>query len=475
MLNLNRLSMLVPTLLLLVTGLTDARYLQEMKHGFVIPCEGELCLQTLFCWKGARFADLNQVASRVTATVNFSDEHDTCVEAESDDVLSLRSLAFGYNNETAAIRLSERIGHERGWLSSLILKALVGDHKSTGDGVCNGKQCTIQTSPYGQSCIRLCSKPPTDGRIMKAEVFFKSENAIDLSALYLWFLGFALAAAAPSLSQRPEMFYLTGGSLGVMFAVALLVLIVSRMATRSGPTKSQLGVAAVFQVGVVYMRKAVYDFVKSYIDWIALYVVVTFVASLALVHYFLKGEDGRIHLSSSLKDIVRTALQLLAAFLIAAPIPSARFRIITIALVLATEVASSLSKGALATRFIGTPVKKVRGDGGHEYEDTGVVQEEIFYNPASARTPMRGETSQSAKNYSGSRFLTEDEYEALGREYTDRELRKLFTPSKSSTKKEKEMLDWIRENHNKLFVRKDDGEGEPEEEEEEEFTDSADE
>ena len=467
------------TAIALSCALATPLHIEDMAHGFIIPCEGDLCLDTQFCWKGARYADLNQIMKRVTVVVNFTNTEDTCVESESDDVLSLRALGFG--NDDASSRLQNRPRYEQRWVSSLVLRTILGEHRVAGEGECNGNQCTLQMSPYGQSCIRLCSKAQPLSK-MSANVLFASENSIDMRTIYMWLIGFSLITAAPKLSQNRGMFYLTGGSLGVMFAVALLVLIVARMTTRSGPTKSQLGLAAFFQVGVVYMRKALYDFIKSYIDWIALYVTVTFAASLALVHYLLTDQDGNVRPRESLKDIVRTALQLLGAFFIAAPIPSARYRIITIAVVFGTEVFFSLGLFSQRVRSTSKPIPLgYRSSESGRFRDrtperslrysedvvNDVPVEEVFYDPrSSTQTPIR-QPSQASKKYSASRYLTEAEYKAQGRDYTDRKMKELLTPTKSATPKEQDILEWMRLNHSKLYVRKDEDEDEEEEEEDE--------
>jgi hypothetical protein len=245
------------------------------------------------------------------------------------------------------------------------------------------------------------------------------------------------------------------------------------MVTKSGPTKSQLGVAAFFQVGVVYKRKAVLDVVRAYIDWIALYIFVTFVSSLGLVHYFLKGNDGKIKLSASLKDIVRIALQLLGAFFISIPIPSARYRLISMFAIFGFELLSSLREGGIWGLFLGeqfatkkasfgfgftrSSEKKRRERSAEMNDDEGSnwSNEEVFYNPGSAKTPSRAQ-STPLRPLSGSRFLTEQEYETLGKEYTDREVRKLLTPVKPVSKRQHDILDWIATNHAKLYVRKED-------------------
>lgn len=462
-------SILISWLLVLIVMASEARRVHEVRAGFDVPCEGELCHESVFCWRGARFADLNQLTRRIHAEVEFQHESDMCVDAEMDDALSFRSLLFGYDNETAAIRLSNRIGSGRSWLSHLILDTVFGTrHKSTGDGVCIDKKCTVHFSPYGLSCMRLCGeRNPKDQHTMHAEIRFRVESVLDSRALTTWFFGLLLGSASRTLSERPEVFYLTGGSLGVMFAVALLVLIVSRMTTRSGPTKAQLGLAAVFQVGVVYARNAVYEFIKNYIDWIALYVIVTFVASLGLVHYFLKGEDGKVRLSSSLKDIVRIALQLLASFLMASPITSARYRlIITLGMFtfsvlshwadegfwsmlyprLRSKVQSSFSH--LSPR---RDVRFQRQQGGFGRDKSPAPPSnrggsEVAYSAAT--TPHR---QQERRNpLSGEPFLDRQQFAELGQEYTQSEMKKLVTPGRAATEEERQFLEWLLKNHHRI-------------------------
>jgi hypothetical protein len=243
------------------------------------------------------------------------------------------------------------------------------------------------------------------------------------------------------------------------------------MATKSGPTKSQLGVAAFFQVGAVYARNAVFEFIKSYIDWIALYVILTFVSSLGLVHYFLKGEDGKIRLSSSLKDIVRVSLQLLASFLIAMPVTSARYRLITTGVVFGFQVLSHLRNGGLmkmlfsgrlpnsvrsgrkqtriesVKKTVGRDRSPVRG----EEEEANLSDEDVVYRPGSkptTTTPQR--PGSPPKALSGARYLTKEEYQRQGREYTDSEVRKLLTPVKAATEQEKSFLEWLQDNHARI-------------------------
>jgi len=451
--------MLVFVLLGLLSGalIADARYVEKMEHGFVIPCEGEMCMQTLFCWKGARFADLNQLGSKVTAEVKFHDKQDTCIEVESDDKLSPRFILFGHD-EPAEVRLSNRMGQEKSWVTS-IREMIAGDNKGSSDAVeCMGTICTVKMSPYLQSCIRLCSKPVRD-RTIKAEVTFRSENAFDAQTLYFWAIGFAIVASANALSRRPEMFYIFGGTLGVTCAVALLVLVISRLTTQSGPTKAQLGIAATFQIGAVYMRNTVEKFILAYLDWIVIYVLVTFSASIAFIHYWLKGDDGRIRISSSLNDIMRTMLQLLGAFVITARVPSAWYRIVITIVIFAGEIFASLHHDGYLSLLSMSKQSHKKPREVDEY-----TEEEVFYEPELeskhvTQTPQRAQAYSATRQprYSAATPMSREQYKKQGEEYTAMQIEKLLTPKTPVSEMEMGLLDWLKTNHKNVFVRKEPG------------------
>jgi hypothetical protein len=54
--------------------------------------------------------------------------------------------------------------------------------------------------------------------------------------------------------------------------------------------------------------------VSHYIEYVAVYVVVSFGASLALIHYSLKPKDGPIVLNPAICDMLRIALTAGGAF-----------------------------------------------------------------------------------------------------------------------------------------------------------------
>jgi len=417
------------------------------QDGVVKECHGARCKSTLYCWRGVRFADLNQVLSHVNVEIEFSNSDDNhCIDVESDDALTLKSFLFGFENETAVDRLSERIGQSNGWIPSWLMSAVLGYRKTTQHGICTKKSCQAQLSPYGMSCVRICRE-----NVESAKIALQSEFSLNENALYLVLAGAFITKIARNLSERPETFYITGATLGVLFAIALLVLIISRVVTRSGPTNTQLGVAAFFQVGVLYARNAVIDFIKTYVDWIALYVLVTFLSSMGLVHYFLNGANGQIELSSSLKDIVRIALQLLGAFLMAMIVPSPRYRVVTLIGIFIFQLIQAY------TNYRGDVLVGTR----YDYPSEKTVETPPPYTPL--------------KNLSGRPFLSAEQYESSGRKQTDEAVRKLMFSEENAPAAH--FVRWLHDNHSRIkldLVEKesyvvddedsDDGEGEGEEE-----------
>ena len=111
-------------------------------------------------------------------------------------------------------------------------------------------------------------------------------------------------------------------------------------------TRNRLMFGILAQGGIFYSftRDRLMEYLEFYSDWIAMYIVVTFGVSLAVIHYFSKKPGtNQIELNSALVDVLNIALNFLGAILIAIIFPSVKIRVVVFFLVLLVRFFSFFS------------------------------------------------------------------------------------------------------------------------------------
>ncbi|KAH9255426.1 hypothetical protein BASA81_006545 [Batrachochytrium salamandrivorans] len=353
-------------------------------------CIGEDCLGQVWCWQGSRFADLNQLTRQITAVVSSKAEEELCVDYESDDQLS---AVLRHRELDAAHRL---LGKPHANLFTSTLRDLFAFSPS---GLGAGKE--VKFSGYLQSCVALCKAPK-----FKVEVDFASKSWLSVEALSLMVGGLVLVVFAPRLSGNRVMFYLSGGVLGVLFAVAGLVLAVGFRTAR--PSKTQVTLALMCQFSVVLLRDLLYRLWASInLDWVVLYVLVSFTCSLCVVHYYVSKAGGAPN--PALVDLVQIGIQIVGVALLVAPIPSPTLKALFGAFIISSQLALHLYStiGTKATAATVEPSQNAFQTPKRRNHTPSAI-------PLSVRVP------------SSHQKISLQEYNQLGKEYTEASVKALL-------------------------------------------------
>jgi hypothetical protein len=105
-------------------------------------------------------------------------------------------------------------------------------------------------SNYKLSCVSLCGSPA------QATIEFGKEDFVSVESVAVMGLGLFLILTASALAQNRAMFYLSGGLLGVLFAVSVVVLVLVFRTAK--PNRTQLGFAVMAQVGCSFRVVFIY-------------------------------------------------------------------------------------------------------------------------------------------------------------------------------------------------------------------------
>lgn len=341
-------------------------------------CFGENCLGQVWCWQGSRFADLNQLTRRVTAVVSSTaseEKEELCVAAESDDRLS----ALWRPTELDA---AHRLGKSH-------------------FGLFASARSEVTFSGYLQSCVALCAAPE-----FEVEVDFASESWLSVEALSLMVGGLALLVFAPRLSGNRAMFYLAAGALGVVFAVAGLVLAVGFRTVH--PSKTQIALALMCQFSAVFVRDLLYRLGASINwDWVVMYVLGSFACSLCVVHYHVSKAGGAPN--PALVDLAQAGIQLVGVALLVAPVPSPTLKALLGALVIVSQLYSISGKR--------TPARATKTTAQEPLQN-------VFQTPK--RHSNNNTIPLSVRVPSSHQKISLEEYDQLGKEYTDASVKALL-------------------------------------------------
>lgn len=395
-------------ILLLLLFLATASQAEYIRMNDQIPrtCFGDECLQQIYCWEGHRFADLNQITKQVTARITpiGNDGEELCVDSETDDQLStlLRSSSM---KENAAHRLQNRKPGFSALFTSLVDK--LQSFTDTTPAQKTSAERTMTFSAYSLSCVALC-KAPTRAPVT---IEFTVDGEIKLEAMSLMLVGLVLLLFAPKLSENRTMFYLSGGVLGVLFAVSAVVVLVGFRTLR--PTKSQVSAAVMFQFSFCFIRDLVWRWLSMLnLDWVLAYVAVTFTLSLVLVHYMIKRNEGGVN--PAFVDFCQLGIQILGVLLIVSPIPSSTLRIVLGFVLVASQLTSHWFK-PIANKPTTASLDNVNIDNPFQTPKRRSTAAATTSIPLTVRVP------------SSHHRISLQEYDQLGREYTDASVKAMLS------------------------------------------------
>lgn len=279
-------------------------------------CFGQDCFSTVFCFQGESSLDVTWVATEVVAVVEFDRKiKPVSFACESEDDFSLKSL-FHLHTSRPETRLLARQS-----AAPSLLSKVFGLFSSQQSGENHQQQLSsrfeVRFSPFGSSCFQMKAEGGGGKKDQGARVRLETRSVLDVGLVPVAALGLVLLGTSKRLSTMTEFYYLSGASLGVVFAVSVLVLVGLHMVNGRGEhSRSQFGLAALMQASVLFMRKSVVDFLGDYVEYVVVYVVVSFSASLALIHYLLRTPEGVV-LNPGLCDILNVLLACAGAGLVA--------------------------------------------------------------------------------------------------------------------------------------------------------------
>lgn len=345
-------------------------------------CIGSDCFDITFCYRGNSFLALNMAFTEIVGQVEFDtpvDASDVHVDSESEDEYSFKSLLM-LHNTSPQDRLLQR-QTTGGSMMSRVYQLFTPKAIQEENAHLKSKRFEITFSPFDTTCFQIAAKKPQSQ--VSAVISLQARTLLDYKLAPLIGLGAALVLTAKRLSVMPEFYYLSGASIGVGFAVSVLVLCFFYLTNdrSSGATsRSHFGIAALVQAAVVFMRKSIFDMMADYMEYVLVYVIVSFSLSLALIHYSLRTETGVV-LNPALCDVLHVGLASLGSGIIGFTLThSPRLQIM---LVLITAMYTML----VSSRLFGKQQKPIRKAAAAAYSTPirrSIVAVEVLQTPEQA-------------------------------------------------------------------------------------------
>jgi hypothetical protein len=341
--------------------------------------------QGIYCENGESFTTF-VTTQRIYTFTYPSLEPKLCLDYEVEDSWSF--LSIGDNVTATQERLIQRLHFMEdtmliSWKQWLYSYTLSCEEKEDTRTI----TCTLHISPYGIFCYRVCSKQThVEVKKREEEVYGQWETQVYMGTSFLLYL------LSYRLSRYTGSIYLTGGIIGATLSFAMIFLAFIRLTTNESPTKRHVSVAAIVQVGFLYFRRQFESFLYIYRDVVMILLLVSILVSMLAVHYFITRDVEKN--KRFLRDVVYGCLKGGAILLLLSCIPSARYRIVCLFLLMTTEY--------LFSYMFSVENNKIH-------------------------------------------LLTEKEYQEQGRQYTKDMLHKL--------KDQEAFLTWMMENHHRIQLR----------------------
>ncbi|KAH9260480.1 hypothetical protein BASA81_001650 [Batrachochytrium salamandrivorans] len=328
-------------------------------------CFGSDCFSTVFCFQGKSSLDVTWITTEVVGVVEFDRKiKPVSFACESEDDFSLKSL-FHLHPSRPETRLLARQSAGPSLMSKVFDLFSTQQSGESQQQQQLSSKFEVKLSPFGSSCFQM-KAAATEGGKGDGWVHLETRSVLDVNLVPVAALGLVLMATSKRLSTMPEFYYLSGASMGVAFAVSVLVLVILHVANgrESGAhSRSQFGLAALVQASVLFMRKSVVDFLGDYVEYVVVYVVVSFSISLALIHYLLRTPQGVV-LNPGLCDILNVLLACMGAcFLAYCTTRSARWQVgmVSMTCVYTILSASLFARPAKAPKAFSTPSRSRPG------------------------------------------------------------------------------------------------------------------
>jgi len=293
-------------------------------------CFGD-CFNTTYCFEGSSYFNLQKLSQEIIVTWDFTPTQIVPICHDSEDDLWFRSVL---HKSTPAQRL-QLLKQQESSLFSKITRIIYPSETSKSATTTHN---LLRISPFGQSCFQTCARSASAEEQVgiTGKLYLTPRNLLFPLPWFPLALGALLLVSASKLSTSTEFYYISGATLGVCFAISVFVLIFFYFTNnRTSATRSQFGIAALLQGIVVYLRSSLFNLLSEYLEYVLIYVGVSFVVSLALLHYSVKrGPSGGVELNSALCDLLRVGLSSAGAFIIAhSVVASTRWQLYIVVLV----------------------------------------------------------------------------------------------------------------------------------------------
>jgi hypothetical protein len=306
-------------------------------------CSSSNCTDTsIFCHHGYRWVSFEKWPVRRDLVVTFEQHAEgRTFEVASKDEWNVRLSTFSSPLDPVQ-RLSQKkmpslyhVLHiveqilSFGWLSKLggiFQSSTSGIGHIPDDYRCHKHECRFTTSPYDKACLRMIHPLPSKVNF-KVTVQHRSDF---INIISIMLISVVIIYLAPRISHQPMFFYLSGGTIGIFFAISVLILLFFKTTRPAGesPKATHYSIAFFIQSLAYYFRTSLAYLANEYFEFILLYVCVAFFLSVFLIHWMIKRPDGTSGVNGAVLDTAHVCVLLFGIGLGAYSLPSPRHGLI---------------------------------------------------------------------------------------------------------------------------------------------------